>query len=82
MIYRPFHSNFSLFLQEIQSLISEIVINETDVIYWGDFNIWVDDIINDDAKNFLILRNNLSLVNLVNMPTYISGHTLDSPVNN
>ena len=77
VIYRPPHGNFSLFLQEIESLILESEINEADVIYLGDFNIWVDDIRNNDAQNFLRLLNNFSLVNLVNKPTYNSGHTLD-----
>ena len=47
------------------------------VIYWSDFNIWFDDIRNNDAQNFLRLLNNVSLVNLGNKPTYNSGHTLD-----
>ena len=52
-------------------------INRADLIYMGDFNIWVDDIRNNDAQNFLRLLNKFSLVNLVNKPTYNSGHTLD-----
>ena len=43
----------------------------------GDLNIWVDDIGNNYAQNFLRLQNKFSIVNLVNEPTYNSGHTLD-----
>ena len=49
VIHRPLHCNFSLFLQEIESLILESEINEADVIYLGDVNIWVDDVRNKDA---------------------------------
>ena len=77
VIYRTHHGNFFIFLQEIEGLILEREINEADVIYLGDFNIWVDDIRNNDAQNYLRLLNNFSLVNLVNKHTYKSGHTLD-----
>ena len=77
IIYRPPHCNFSLFLQENESLILESELNEVDVIYLGDFNILVDDIGNNEAQNFLRLLDNFSILNLVNEPTYNSGHTLD-----
>ena len=47
------------------------------MIHLGVFKIWVDDIRNNDYQNFLRLLNNFSLVNIVNKPTYNSGHTLD-----
>ena len=64
-------------MQEIESLILEREINESNVIYLGDFNILVADNRNNDAQNFLRLLNNFSLINLVNKPMYNSGHTLD-----
>ena len=73
-IYRPSHGNFSLFLQKIGSLILESEINEADVIYLGNFNIWIEDIRNSDAQNFLRIINIFSLINLINKPTYNSGH--------
>ena len=76
VIYRPLHDNFS-FLQEIESLILGSEINEADVIYMGDYKIWVDDIRNNDAQSFLRLLNNFSIGILVNKPIYNSGHTLD-----
>ena len=42
VIYRPANGNFLLFMQEIESLIIESVINEAEVIYLGDFNIRID----------------------------------------
>ena len=77
IIYTPPYGNFSLFLQEIESHVLVSEINEADVIYLGDFNIWVDDIGNNEAQNFLRLLDNFSLVDLVNEPTYNSGHTSD-----
>ena len=43
VIYRLPHGNFSLFLQEIERLNLRSEINEADVIYLGNFYIWVDD---------------------------------------
>ena len=51
--YRPPQSNLSLFLQELKCFILEHEINEAEVIYLDDFNIWVDDTRNNDAQNFL-----------------------------
>ena len=62
IIYRPPHGIFSLFLQEIKSFILESEINEADVIYLGDLKIWVHDIQNNEALNFLRLLDNLALV--------------------
>ena len=39
VMYRPPHGNFSLFLQEIESLFIDSEINEAVVNYLGDFNI-------------------------------------------
>ena len=64
VIYRPPHGNFSLFLQEIENFILESEINEADIIYWGGFKIWVGDIRNNHAQNFLRLLNNFSLDNV------------------
>ena len=63
-------------MPEVESLILESEINQTDVIYVGDFKIWFDEIRNKDIKNFLRLLNNFSLGNLMNKPTYNSRHTL------
>ena len=76
VIHGPSHVDFSLFSQEIESLVLESEISEADVIYLGDFNIWVDNIENNVAQNFLSFLNNFSLVNLVIKLTYDSGHTL------
>ena len=69
VIFRPFHGNFSLFLQEIECLILENEIHEADVNHLGVFNTRVDDITKFYVQNFLRLLNNFSLVNLVNEPT-------------
>ena len=50
VIYRPTHSNFSFFVQEIECLILESDINKNYVIYLGRFNISVDDITNKNCS--------------------------------
>ena len=53
LLFRPLRGNFSLFLQEIESLILESEINEAEVFNLAGFDIWVDDIWNNDAQSFL-----------------------------
>ena len=81
IIYKPpqscSQSSFSTFLQEMESLILDNEIHETDVFYLGDFNTWVDDEDNNDAQNFLRMLDNFNLTNLVSEPTSKSDHTLD-----
>ena len=77
IIYRPPQSNSSTFLQEIQSLILDNETHQTNVIYLGDFNMWVDDNSSNDALGFLELLDTFNLKNYVNEPTCRSGHTLD-----
>ena len=63
-------------MQEIESLILESDMNQADVIYFGDLNIWVDDIMNNDGQNFLRSLSNFSFFNLVNKRTFNSGSHL------
>ena len=65
------------FLQKIQRLVLKNETHETDVVYFRDFNIWVDDIRNNIAQNFLRLLINFKLVKFVSKPKYNSSHTLD-----
>lgn len=51
----------------------EIKIYEADVIYVGDFNIWVDDIGNVGAQNFPRILVTFYLSNIVSKSTYNSG---------
>ena len=77
VIYRPLHGIFSLFMQKIENFVLYSEMNKADVIYLGDFNIWIDDIRNKNAENFLRLLNNFNLVNFINKPMYNSGHISD-----
>ena len=52
VIYRLPYSNFSLNLQEIESLIVDNRIKKANLVYLDDFNMWVDDIRNNDAQIF------------------------------
>ena len=48
-----------------------------DVVYLGDFNVWVDDKNNIYGRKFLEILDCFCLENLVNTPTHESGLTLD-----
>ena len=82
IIYKPPQSNFSIFLQEMESLILDNETHQNNVIYLGDFNTWVDDNNNNDAHIFLELLDTFNLKNFVNEPTCRSGHTLDLVITN
>jgi hypothetical protein len=43
----------------------------------GDFNLYVDDSENSNAKQFLTLLDSCNLTQLVNFPFHHCGHTLD-----
>ena len=65
-----FICEFSQLLESLASLPSELLI-------FGDFNIHVDDLNNEDANKFSILLENFNFVQHVDFPTHKMGHTLD-----
>ena len=77
ILYRPPHHNVRDFLHDFEALLMENVSVGCDVMYIGDFNIWVDDPDNSDANNFNEILETYNLRNFVTKPTYGSGHTLD-----
>ena len=68
---------FSVFLEEFETLVENYSLHTSDIIFTGDFNIWVDDEGDSDAKKFLKLLSSHRLTQHIMEPTYISGHTLD-----
>ena len=49
----------------------------TNLIIMGDFNIYVDDLDNSDAKQFNDVCVAIGLEQVMNFGTHIQGHTLD-----
>ena len=77
VIYRPPKSCFSQFYVEFEAFLIEAVAANKTVLFLGDFNFWMDDLNNSEAKKFNDILNNLDLVNHVPSPTHKSGHMLD-----
>merc|ERR1712074_53970 len=77
VIYRPPSSNFAQFSIEFESFLMDSAALNENVLYLGDFNIWVDDLNNSEARKFNDILSNFNLVNHVCSPTQKSGHTLD-----
>ena len=77
IVYRPPNGNTSKFISEFEKHVFSIEKSEKNVIYLGDFNIWMDDVNNIEAIRMNTLLKNYSLKNHISSPTHISGHTLD-----
>ena len=75
-IYRP-PRNFSEFLSEFEFFLLETRASNNCILFVGDFNVWIDDLTNSDARRFCQVLDHLSLKNYINDATYDSGHTLD-----
>ena len=81
-IYHPSYSDQSKvknhdFLDEFTDWIAEYIMNDTNVIMLGDFNLHVNDSNDDNAMNFIESTQALALEQQVKFPTYTSGNTLD-----
>ena len=77
VLYRPPQYRVGDFLLEFEHLLMENVSLKEDIIYVGDFNLWIDALDNSDAAAFGDLLESYNLKNIVNKPTYRSGHILD-----
>ena len=81
-IYHPSYSDQSqrtnhVFLDEFTDWIAEYIMNDTNVILLGDFNLHVNDPNDDNAMNFIETTQALALKKHVKFPTHTSGNTLD-----
>ena len=78
VIYRPGSSPPSnSFFDELTNLFETIITMKSDLVIMGDFNIHVDDSSNQYGHRLLDLLDLLGLVQHVDKPTQIRGHTLD-----
>ena len=65
------------FVDEFTDWIAEYIMNYTNVIILGDFNLHVNDPSDDNAMNFVETTQALALEQHVKFPTHTSGNTLD-----
>ena len=81
-IYHPPYSSQTRatnrdFLDECTDWVAEYIMNDTNMIILGDFNLHVNDPNDDNAMNFIELTQALALQQHVNFPTHTSGSTLE-----
>jgi hypothetical protein len=75
-IYRPPGSGISVFLDEFMSFSGFISSLPSPTIICGDFNIHLDTATNN-SLNFKSMLDSCNLVQHIDFPTHIHGHTLD-----
>ena len=66
-----------MFLEEFGSYLETIILSPESLILTGDYNFHVDVEDDPDARAFLDLLASMGLKQHVNVPTHVSGHTLD-----
>ena len=82
VVYRPPYSEAHpitprVFLEEFGSYLETIIISPESLILTGDYDFHVDVEDDPDARAFLDLLASMGLKQHVNVPTHVSGHTLD-----
>ena len=80
--YRPPYSEAHpitprVFFEEFGSYLETIILSPESLILTGDYNFHVDVEDDPDARAFLDLLASMGLKQHVNVPTHVSGHTLD-----
>ena len=77
IVYRSPSSNQALFHDEFRLYLESLNVVGSEVFVCGDFNFWVDDAENENAKVFMETMNILGYENRVNKITSNTGHMLD-----
>ena len=77
IIYRSPSRYEGNFLAEYEQFLLESETNDCDILYVGDFNIWMDVQENDFSSYLSSVLESFNLENIVNVPTHEAGHTLD-----
>ena len=77
VVYRSPSSNETLFRDEFRLYLESLNVVGSEVFVCGDFNFWIDDAENNNAKCFIDEMNMLGYGNKVNSATSNTGHTLD-----
>ena len=68
---------YSLFLEEFATLLDSLVLDPSEVVLTGDFNVWVDDFNDVRARQFMNILSSYGMKQLVQEGTHLHGHTLD-----
>ena len=76
-IYRPPNLSSSVFFEEFQELLSNLITLQSSFIISGDFNLHLDDPTLADVQTFNSILDNFNLVQHVTGATHLGGHTLD-----
>src|SRR5258708_39023105 len=76
-IYRPPSSSNAPFLTEFSTLLEDIISHPSEIIFFGDFNVHVDNPTSYNTAPFLTFLETYNLSQHINFPTHIHGHTLD-----
>ena len=74
-LYRPPGSD-TVFMNEIQEILSMLTTMPHDLIVTGDFNLHID-VPSNQTETFLDILSSLDLQQHVDFPTHIHGHSLD-----
>ena len=66
-----------VFFNEFSQFLKNVVMCPEVLVICGDFNLHLDDLLDNDSKKFMDLQETFSLLQHVSGPTHQSGHTLD-----
>ena len=82
VIYRPDRSkrnphSFGDFLTEFTEMLHGLVLDRSNLLIVGDFNVHVNNTGDVEARRFLDCLTSYSMVQHVTFPTHVHGHTLD-----
>ena len=76
-IYRPPAGSPVEFLTEFTNWITDVVVQDTNLLVVGDFNLHINNENDENAAKFMELMVALGLVQHVTRPTHKSGNILD-----
>ena len=76
-VYRKQEVPCKTFCQEVEQLIDSLFDTAEVLMIVGDFNVWIDEEGNAEAKQLETIMSAYGLSQLVRYPTIKSGHTLD-----
>ena len=76
-VYRPPDTSVNAFLDEFRLYLESVNTVGSCVFVCGDFNFWVDDLRNVDARGFIEMMDLLGYLNCIDKVTSRTGHMLD-----
>ena len=76
-VYRKQEVSCNIFCLEVEKLIDSLFDTAEVLMIVGDFNVWIDEEGNSEAKKVETIMSAYGLSQLVSNPTIKSGHTLD-----